>query len=87
MGLMVVWDLATNFVNVALKLAGHGDGSLVVVAPRGFALVENGQLRVESRSRWAASNSTVCKCRLRCLEMGMRLEVSAEVFSPLHRPQ
>ena len=36
---------------VRCQLAGDGDGSLVVVALRGFALVENGQLRVESRSQ------------------------------------
>src|SRR5271154_3378670 len=36
---------------VSCQLAGDGDGGLVVVALRGFALVENGQLRVESRSQ------------------------------------
>ncbi len=36
---------------VSGQLAGDGDGSLVAVALRGFALVENGQLRVESRSQ------------------------------------
>ncbi len=73
---------------VSGQLAGDGDGSLVAIAVRGFALIENGQFRVgDLGAGCAAPGSTVCKCRLRCLEMGMRLELSAEVFSPLHRPQ
>ena len=58
---------------VSCQLAGDGDGSLVAVALRGFALVENGQLRVESRSQ------------MRGLQQH-RLQVSIALFGDGHAP-
>src|SRR5271168_5433120 len=58
---------------ICCQLAGDGDGSLVAVALRGFALVEKGQLRVESRSQ------------MRGLQQH-RLQVSIALFGDRHAP-
>src|SRR5271154_2905 len=57
---------------------------LLCAASRSYRAASSG---LSLGARCAASSSTVCRWRFLCFEMGIRLEVPAELFSPLHRPQ
>jgi len=43
--------------------------------------------RQEAKRKAGAPTSTCWMCLLRCLEMGMRIALSAELFSAPHSPQ
>jgi hypothetical protein len=68
-------------------LAGYREGRSIGVPLLLFLLIYVRELMMQAGRQLAASTSTLCMCLLRCLEIGVRLAMSAELFSAPHSPQ